>query len=115
MDEEGELVSNNQFVAVLRPGESFVVPSSCYVRIERFSVLEETPRLSGQRVCVMAEVETKTPDRRTVTMKAAIASLIIGKDFDQSCDLVISPSDRTVLTILGTPVPLQMLYTKFPK
>ena len=111
---EIELAPNNQFAAVVKPGEVFEVASDCYTRIERFSILSDYTPFAGQRVSVMASVDAPTVDGRTVNMNVAVASFIVGRDFDQNCELVISPADKCKLSVVGAPVEMQMLFSKFP-
>lgn len=106
---------NNQGVAILQTGAEFTVPSDCYVRIEKFSILEDYPALAGQRCSVVAHVESLTSDGRTVTVDIALTSFIIGRDYEQSADLLISPADKAVLTVYGAHVQIQVLYTQFPE
>lgn len=111
---EGDLVPNNQFDAVIKPDDALELPSDSYVRIERFSILSDHTQFVGQRVSVMASVDAQTADGRAINMNTAIASFIIGRDFDQNCELVISPSDKCKLSLVGAPVTVQMLFSKFP-
>ena len=112
---ESEIVPHNQNVVVLETGEEFEIPSGCYVRLERFSILEDYPDLEGQRVSVLMHVDAPTSDGRTATMNAAINSFIIGKDFEQVSDLIIAPSDEATMKVVGAPVKVQVLFTKFPE
>lgn len=59
----------------------------------------------------MAHVTSPTADQRTAQIDVAIASFIIGRDYDQSSDILISPVDRCVLTCLGPQIPVQLLYS----
>ena len=112
---ECDIAPNNQFAEIIRPGSVFGVPTSYYVRIERFSILSDHTPFKGQRLCVVADVDAPTQDGRTVNMNVAVASFIIGKDFDQNCDLVVSPTDRCKLSLTGPPVEVQVLFSKFPE
>jgi hypothetical protein len=106
---QGEVDSPCQCVAFVPGGGEFTVPFTNNIRLDRFSLLDEQP--AGERLTVMAHVRSPTTDRRTAQMDVAIASFIIGQDYDQSSDIVISPADRCVLTCLGPQVPVQLLYS----
>lgn len=90
------------------------MPGDVYVRIERFSLLDDYPDLEGQRLSIMAHVTSPTLDGGTTQMNVAIASFLIGRDFDQSCDLIIAPTDKCTLGVVGPDVPVQIIYSKFP-
>jgi hypothetical protein len=104
----------SQCIAVVPPGASFELPAGGFVHLERLSVLDDLPDLAGQRVTVMAHVSSPTSDARTVQMDTAISSFVIGRDYDQSADLIFSPVDRCTLDTVGPGVRLQLLYSLTP-
>jgi hypothetical protein len=106
---EGGRDSPCQCVAFIPPGGEFTVPSTSNIRLDRFSLLDDHP--AGERLTVMAHVTSPTGDQRTAQMDVAIASFIIGQDYDQSSDILISPVDTCVLTCLGPHIPVQLLYS----
>jgi hypothetical protein len=105
--------ADSQSVAVIPPGGSFAVPTSDYVRLERFSILEDYPDLSGRRVIVMSHVAAPTQDGQTVQIDVALSSFIIGRDYDQSADLVFAPVDKCTIDTIGPGVTIQVLYSVF--
>lgn len=102
--------SNNRCVALIQPNIPFQIPSENYARITNFSILSEDEELIGSRVIIMANVKSQTNDKREIEMNTAITSFIIGSEYDQSCNLLFSPTDQCTLTIVGAQVPIQMIY-----
>ena len=91
-----------QCFSVLNPGEEYTVPSDhCYVRIERLSIIDNPTVAERKRLVVMAKNTAKTADGRDVTFEVAIGSFILGKDYDQPCDILFSPADHCTLTMKG--------------
>ena len=104
---------SEQNVAILSPNAEFQLPRDVHTRIDRFSLLPAPEVGEGHRVVVMANVTATTSDSRNVNINVAVASFIVGQDFDQQCNIIVAPSDKCVLTTLGAPVPIQILYTRF--
>lgn len=102
--------SINRCVALIQPNIPFQIPSESHVKITNFSILSEDEDLIGSRATIMANVKTQTNDKRPIEMNVAISSFIIGSDYDQSCNILISPTDQCTLTIVGAHIPIQMIY-----
>ncbi|KAK8853933.1 hypothetical protein M9Y10_016480 [Tritrichomonas musculus] len=100
----------NRCVGIIQPNIPFQIPSESHIRITNFTILSDDDTLSGSRTTIMANVKALTSDKREVEMNVAVSSFIIGIDYDQSCNLIISPTDQCTLTIVGTNVPIQMIY-----
>ncbi|OHS99978.1 hypothetical protein TRFO_33503 [Tritrichomonas foetus] len=98
---------------IIQPDTPFSIESKGHIRIEQLSILSDDESLNGSRVTVMAHVLANTSDRRQIAMDVAISSFIIGRDYDQPMNLVISPTDKCTLTIVETQVPIQILYSCF--
>jgi hypothetical protein len=99
-----------QRIAVIPPGGSFIVPATGYIRIERISIVEDYPNLSGRRVTVMSHVTSPTQDGRTVEIDVALSSFVIGRDYDQSADIVFAPVDKGTIDVKGPEVSIQVTY-----
>jgi hypothetical protein len=110
MADDGE----RQRVAVISPGGSFDVPATGHVRIERFSILDDHPRSDGQRVTVIADAHVPTLDRGPTGITVAVASFVIGRDYDEPVEFLIGPADRCTLRCIGVEVPVQVIYSVFP-
>lgn len=102
--------SINRCVALINPDAPFEIPSESYVRITNFSILSDDESFNGSRVTIMANVKAQTKDKREIDMDVAISSFIIGNDYDQPCNIIISPSDKCTLRIIGANIPIQMIY-----
>jgi hypothetical protein len=101
-----------QRIAVIPPGGRFEVPRTSYVRLERLSILEDYPDLAGHRATVMSHVASPTKDGRTVQTDIALSSFIIGRDYDQSADVIFSPVEECTIDTVGPGVPIQVLYSE---
>ena len=102
-----------QSSVLISPDSPFEIKSEGYVRIDQFSLLEDFESQKGSRFVIFADVTTQTHDKREVKMNVAISSFVIGRDFSQSCNLMISPSDKCILSIQGAKVPVQMMITSY--
>jgi hypothetical protein len=103
-----------QRAAVIPPGGSFSIPPGGHVRVERFSILDDHPSLSGRRLTVMAHVQVPTLDRGPALINVAVASFVIGRDYDQGVEFLIGPVDRCGLNCVGPAVAVQVIYSLFP-
>lgn len=95
---------------MIQPGVPYTIKSDNYIRIKQFSIFPENDQFIGDRITIMANVKTLTNDKREIEMNAALTSFIVGEDFDQQCDLVISPMDNCTLTVIGSQIPVQIIY-----
>lgn len=96
---------------VISTGQSKKIAEDCIVRIELFSITTENPSCIGQRVTIFADVEQTTKDKRLIHNKVAIASLVVGTDWDQPVDLMFNPSDRASICCEGADVEIQCIFT----
>ena len=98
---------------ILPAKSSFEVPRERYVRIERFTLAEDNSEFNGLRIVIFADVKSKTKDNREISTRTAISSFIIGKDFEQSADIVFSPADEAIISATGPNLTIQITYSEF--
>jgi hypothetical protein len=99
-------------IAVIPPGGTFSIPPNSHIHLQRISIIDDCPDLSGRRLTLIAHVTSPTEDGRTVQMDVALASFILGQDYDQSTDIMFAPVDQCVITTIGPEVAVQLLYSK---
>ena len=98
---------------ILPEKSSFEVPNDRYIRIERFTLAEDNSEFFGLRIVIYANVTSTTKDNREISVKTAISSFIVGQDFEQSADLIFSPSDKAVISATGPNLTIQITYSEF--
>lgn len=113
MEEDVFEIAQKQKVMILYPNKKFELVPTSHIRLEKFTIIKDDPQYIGQRLIILADVTTTTLDKRKINLNVAIASMIIGKEYEQNLDLILSPVDHCILTIQGPPLPIQILFTEF--
>ena len=98
---------------ILPEKSSFEIPNDGYVRLERFTLAEDNSEYVGLRIVIFADVTSSTKDHREISVRTAISSFIIGQDYEQTADIVFSPSDKAVISATGPNLTIQITYSEF--
>lgn len=98
---------------MISPSKSFSFPPENYKKIKSFIVAEDNELYVGQRISIIAEVRTVSVKKQKEFFQSiAIASFIIGKDFQEDVDLLFGPADNTTIKVIGPEINIQMRYAE---
>lgn len=103
----------SQKIAIIRGEQSFKLAGDQYIRFERFIIVDDYPEYAGQRLTIMAHVDTIGIQGNMIKMDVAIASFVIGQNYDQEANHIISAADKTVLSVVGPSIPIQVQFTLY--
>lgn len=84
-----------------------------YIKIEQFSLIDDRPEHEGERLIIYVTINTVSKSGKQLDTKTPISSFIIGKDFEQSANIILSPKDNATITVEGPDIPVQILYSEY--
>ena len=100
-------------VEVISSSKPFSFPQDNYKKVKSFIIVDDNELYAGQRITIMAEVRTiSVKKQKEFFQNIAIASFIVGKDFQEEVDLLFGPADNTTIKVIGPDINIQMRYAE---
>jgi len=91
-------------------GNEYLIPNNCLLKLEKLVMVNDYPEYQGQRAIVMAHTTSKGRGKE-FKVSVAIASFIIGKDYEQNINILLNPSDQCFLELTGPNIVIQLQYS----
>ena len=99
--------------SILNLENSITFPQMDMIKIEKFCLIKNYPQFEGKRVNIMAKVISKSISGNEIISNVSISSFIIGKDFEQSANILLNSNDLCTIYLQGPNVEIQVQYIIF--
>ena len=107
----GERVQEQKTV-IISIDKPFHIDSDRYIKLERFTIIDDNPEYEGQRICIIVHGKTPRKDGQMMITNVPISSFIIGTDYEQEANLLLSPLDNVDIKMIGPDLKMQILYSE---
>lgn len=84
-----------------------------YIKIQQFSLIDDRQEFTGERLIIYVTINTVSKSGKELDTKTPVSSFIIGKDYEQSANIILSPKDNATITVEGPNIPIQILYSEY--
>lgn len=102
-----------QLTSIIATDNSFHVPRDKYIKLERFTLIDDNQEYEGQRINIFVHGNSSKKDGQMIETNVPISSFIIGRDYEQEADLLISPADDLEIIVTGPCLRVQLLYSEY--
>ena len=101
-----------QHTFVITTETPFHVPHHTYIKLERFTIINDNSDYDGQRINIIAHGKTPKKDGQVMISNVPISSFIVGQDYEQEANLLLSPVDDVDISMSGPDLSIQVLYSE---
>ena len=102
-----------QQTSIITLDKPFHVPHDTYIKLERFTIIDDNPDFEGQRINIIAHGNTPKKDGQAMMTNVPISSFIVGQDYEQEANIVLSPIDDIDISMTGPNLKIQVLYSHY--